>query len=224
MGHQSFEELKRSTPIETDARMTAYVRCVVLPITREAHDDTGVRDWEIVVFKENSANAFALPGGKIGVHTGILPIARTPGQLAAVLGHEIGHVIARHGNERVSEGLVAQMGMGVAAALSQDHPQHQLLMGLLGAGTQVGVMLPHSRAHESEADLIGQNLMAKAGFDPQESVALWRNMAAAGGGQPPEFLSTHPAHGTRIQALQNAARQNEPVFRANQAHTPHCSL
>lgn len=203
MGTQAFDELKKNTPIETDAKINAYVKCIALPITRVAVDDTGVKNWEIVVFKDKTANAFALPGGKIGVHTGILPMAKSPSQLAAVLGHEVGHVIARHGNERVSEGMASQLILaGASLVLGQDNPKTPYLMAALGAGAQYGVLLPHSRGHESEADLIGLQLMAKAGFDPRESVQLWRNMAAAGGSAPPEFLSTHPSNETRIKNLQ----------------------
>jgi predicted Zn-dependent protease len=164
------------------------------------------RAWEVVVFRDDSANAFALPGGKIGVHTGLLKVAQNQDQLAAVIGHEIAHVLAEHGKERVSEQLVAQGGMSLLSAVigNPEDPRHGLLMGALGLGAQFGVLLPHSRAQESEADIVGLDYMAKAGFDPRQSVNLWQNMAAAGGGQQPEFMSTHPSHGTRIQNLQAA--------------------
>src|SRR3989344_2912121 len=110
MGSQSFQQMKQQTPIESDPATNRYVQCVAMAIAHEAREQTNVSDWEVVVFRDKTANAFALPGGKIGVHTGILPVAKTPGQLAAVLGHEVGHVIARHGNERVSQGLVPQGG------------------------------------------------------------------------------------------------------------------
>ena len=161
--------------------------------------------WELQVFEDDSANAFALPGGKIGVHTGLLRVARTPGQLAAVLGHEVGHVLARHSNERVSQQLGAQLGLLTAGsligAISQTgSPDQQLIYQALGVGTQLG-LLKFSRLQESEADGIGLELMAQAGFDPRESIELWKNMEHASQGQPPEFLSTHPSHGTRIADL-----------------------
>lgn len=202
MGSQSFQQMKSQTPIESDAATNRYVQCVAMAVAREAREQTNVSDWEVVVFRDKTANAFALPGGKIGVHTGILPVAKTPGQLAAVLGHEVGHVIARHGNERVSQGLVTQGGLGALDAITSSHPRHGTMMALLGLGAQYGVLLPYSRTQESEADKIGLDLMARAGFDPHESVDLWKNMSAAGGGQPPQFLSTHPSHETRIAALQ----------------------
>lgn len=215
MGGQSFDQMKKQVPIEKDPAVNAYVKCVALPLTIAAVDGTGVSDWEIVVFKDASANAFALPGGKIGVHTGLLPVAKTSGQLAAVLGHEIGHVIARHGNERVSEALGVQLlATGVGAAFNDKKYQPLILAGL-GLGAQVGILLPHSRTQESEADLIGLDLMATAGFDPHESVELWKNMSVASGGKaPPQFLSTHPANATRIQSLQERVPQEMPKYEA----------
>lgn len=207
MGMQSFEELKSKTPIEHDARTIAYVRCVADAVIAAAAGRTSNRTWEIVVFRDPTANAFALPGGKIGVHTGILPVAKTPSQLAAVLGHEVGHVIARHGNERVSQGEIASVLLsGVDVALKKmDSSEKNLLLAGLGLGAQVGVLLPFSRAQESEADLIGLELMARAGFDPDQSVELWKNMSAVSQGAPPEWLSTHPSSSSRIEALESHA-------------------
>lgn len=201
LGIQSFEQMKAETPIERDPQVNTYVKCVASSVAREASGQIDVGSWEIVVFKDKTANAFALPGGKIGVHTGILPVAKTPAQLAAVLGHEIGHVIARHGNERMSASLATQIGLMGAGILAKDSPHRDLALALMGVGAQGLILLPHSRTQESEADLIGLKLMAQAGFDPQESVLLWKNMASAGGGQPPEFLSTHPSHENRISNL-----------------------
>ncbi|MBM4117696.1 M48 family metallopeptidase [bacterium] len=218
MGLSAFEQMKTEVPVEKDPAINAYVRCVAEAVLAVTADQTGVSDWEVVVFKDDTANAFALPGGRIGVHTGLLKVAKTPDQLAAVIGHEIAHVIARHGNERVSQGMVAELGLGVIDVMVGDpqSKEHQQMMGLLGLGTQVGILLPFSRGHESEADLMGLDALAQAGFDPRAAVELWRNMDAAGSGQPPEFLSTHPSHATRIgdlearlasaQALQAQAR------------------
>jgi predicted Zn-dependent protease len=207
MGVKAFQDIKAQTPINKDPKVNAYVQCVALPITRAVPSDTPVSEWEIVVFQDDKqVNAFALPGGKIGVYTGIFKAAQTPGQLAAVLGHEVGHVIAKHGAERMSEQLVAQGGMAALNAYisgkMSDPRKSQILMGLIGAGTQVGVLLPFSRTHESEADLIGIDLMADAGFDPAESITLWENMIKASGKAPPQILSTHPASENRIAALQ----------------------
>lgn len=216
LGTQSFQQMKSQTPVSQDPGWNQYVRCIVAPIARVAEKDMGRQDWEVVVFKEDqTVNAFALPGGKIGVYTGLLKVAQTDGQLAAVLGHEVGHVIARHGNERVSEQLATQGGLAALGALTQNVSQQGLLMGLLGVGAQVGVALPHSRTQESEADLIGLDLMSQAGFDPAESIALWKNMSqAAGGKAPPEWLSTHPANENRIQNLQAHLAQAEQKYQA----------
>ena len=147
-----------------------------------------------------------LPGGKMGVHTGLLEVAVTPAQLSAVLGHEVGHVLARHGNERVSQSMMVQSGMAATQIMvGADTLEKQQLFGALGLGMQYGLLMPFGRAQESEADEIGIALMARAGFDPRESVVLWQNMALASRGQsPPEFLSTHPSSATRISRLETA--------------------
>lgn len=200
MGLQAFDNLKGETPVERNRTTNQYVQCVAGAITRMAGGK-----WEVVVFKDDSANAFALPGGKIGVHTGLLKVATSQDQLATVLGHEVAHVQARHSNERVSQKFAVEQGIGlINAVASPTSGTGQTLMGLLGVGAQYGILLPYSRIQESEADLLGLQLMAKAGFDPRESIALWQNMSRANKGQPPEFLSTHPSHGSRISELQKA--------------------
>ena len=149
-------------------------------------------------FKDDDPNAFALPGGKMGVYTGMLKVAENQDQLAAVLGHEVGHVLAQHGNERMSQQQLTNVALAAAAGSGYVDSAS---MQALGLGAQIGILLPYSRSHESEADVIGLDLMAEAGFDPRESVQLWRNMGKAGGGAPPEFMSTHPAGNTRIDNL-----------------------
>jgi predicted Zn-dependent protease len=197
MGLQAFTNIKKETPVDRDTNANRYVDCVANAITREVGGN-----WEVVVFKDDDANAFALPGGKIGVNTGLLKVAENQDQLATVLGHEVAHVLSNHSNERVSQTFAVQQGLGLINALaSPQSGTGQTVMGLLGVGAQYGILMPYSRIQESEADLLGLDLMAKAGFNPQESTALWRNMERAGGGQPPEFLSTHPSHGTRISSL-----------------------
>ena len=198
MGIQSFDTLKKDKPIEHGGQINAYVRCIATAIT----DEVGGH-WERVVFKDDSANAFALPGQKIGVHTGLLSVAKNQHQLAAVLGHEVAHVLANHGNERVSQKTAVNVGLSITqAVLSPQTQLGQTALGLLGLGTEYGIIMPFSRSHESEADIFGLDLMARAGFDPRESVSLWMNMSEAGGQAPPEFMSTHPAHETRITDLQ----------------------
>ncbi len=163
--------------------------------------------WEVSVIKDDkTANAFALPGGKMAVYTGIFPVAKTEAGLAAVMGHEVVHALARHGAERMSQGQVTNIGLqvvGAAIGLSGGDPMlGQATMAALGVGAQVGLLLPYSRKHESEADYIGILLAADAGYDPQESVHLWERMEQlSGGGGPAEFLSTHPGHETRIEQL-----------------------
>jgi predicted Zn-dependent protease len=162
-------------------------------------------NWEVRVFASDDLNAFALPGRKIGVYTGLLKAAQNQNQLATVIGHEVAHVLAKHGNERMSTNFAAETGLQLVSVLAGDpgSAQSQTVMALLGLGTQVGVLLPFSRAQEEEADILGLDLMAEAGFDPSASVELWQNMAAMSEGQPPEFLSTHPGTQSRIQALSN---------------------
>jgi predicted Zn-dependent protease len=210
MGRAAFTDMQSRTPRSVNSRQTTYVRCVansiIAILTPPELRPIAVDRWEIELFADPTANAFALPGGKIGVHTGLLGVAVTQSQLATVLGHEVSHVLARHGNERVSQSALAQSGMTLAQILvGADTPEKEQLFGLLGLGMQYGVLMPFSRAQESEADEIGILLMARAGFDPRESVALWQNMARASGGQsPPEFMSTHPSHSTRIRRLEAA--------------------
>jgi predicted Zn-dependent protease len=213
MGLQAFTNIKSKTPVETSRSTNSYVQCVGNAITREV----GGR-WEIVVFRDDAANAFALPGRKIGVNTGLLKVAENQHQLATVIGHEVAHVLSQHSNERVSQKFAVEQGLGLLNAIaSPQSGTGQTLMGLLGVGAEYGILMPYSRIQESEADTLGLDLMAKAGFDPRESVKLWANMSRANRGQPPEFLSTHPSHGSRISELnahmavalnlQNRARQ-----------------
>lgn len=226
MGVSAFDELKKDTPIEKDPKINAYVQCVATAVATEAQSQTKVPSWEIVVFQDKQVNAFALPGGKIGVYTGILPVANTPNELAAVLGHEVGHVIAQHGNERVSEGLLAQGGLTAVEAFLGNGSYKPIVMGALGAGAQYGILLPHGRGQESEADIIGLDLMARAGFNPEEAVLLWQNMQKAGGGGPPEFLSTHPSNDTRIKGLQAKMPEALETYKKAKAagKNPNCAL
>ncbi|HNP60831.1 MAG TPA: M48 family metallopeptidase [Nitrospirales bacterium] len=163
-------------------------------------------DWEVTVIKDdNMKNAWALPGGKIAVYTGIFPMAKNEAGLAAIMGHEVVHALAEHGGERMSQGLVAQYGMTTASILlstqGQNPALNALAMQAMGLGVQTGVLLPFSRKHESEADYIGILLAGDAGYDPREAIHIWERMAATSDGAPPEFLSTHPAHETRIADL-----------------------
>jgi len=197
MGLQAFENIKKETPVDTGTATNRYVNCVAQAIIRVVGGN-----WEVVVFRNESANAFALPGRKIGVNSGLLKVAMNQHQLGTVIGHEVAHVLSHHSNERVSQQFAVEQGLGLINALS--NPQTgagRSLMGLLGVGAQYGILKPYSRVQESEADRLGLKLMARAGFYPAESIKLWRNMSAAGGAQPSQFLSTHPSHSTRIRDL-----------------------
>lgn len=201
MGVSAYADMKKKTPISTDAAQTRYVQCIARAITNELD---GNKQWEVTLFDDDQINAFALPGGKIGVYTGLLKVAKTQDQLAAVMGHEVAHVLANHGKARLSASMAAQTGMllGSIAIGSSSSGKKQGMMAALGLGMQFGVLMPYGRAQESESDILGVDLMASAGFDPRASTDLWRNMAAANGTKAPELLSTHPAPTTRISDLQ----------------------
>jgi predicted Zn-dependent protease len=199
MGLQAFQQMKRKAPTSRSPQINAYVRCVANAIITVI----GGR-WEVVVFEAETPNAFALPGGKIGVHKGLLKVAANQHQLATVIAHEVAHVLSRHSNERISQKFALEQGLNLGLAIAAPQTATgRSLFGLLGLGAQYGILLPYSRTHEREADLLGLDIMARAGFDPRESVALWLNMNRANKrGQPLEFLSTHPAHESRIQDLE----------------------
>ena len=223
MGLQAFDTLKKEKPVSNNTRYNQLASCIALAITKELGGS-----WEVVVFDDKSPNAFALPGNKIGIYTGMLTlVANDQNQLAAVVGHEIGHVLAKHSNERASQQMVVTQGMAMIQAMTT--PQSalgQTAFGLLGVGAEYGILMPYSRIQESEADLIGVDLMAKAGFDPRQSIVLWQNMEQASQGQQPvEFLSTHPAHATRIQSLEQHMPQAMELFQQAQAmgKQPHCN-
>jgi len=214
MGAQAYDQVKSDPKMKQsqDPREIDPVKRVAARIIEAAKRSKYAEmaqqfQWEVTVFKDDkTANAFALPGGKMAVYTGIFPMARTEAGLAAVMGHEVVHALARHGAERVSQGQATSIGiqvLGTAAGVGTGNAAlGQATMAALGVGAQVGMLLPFSRQHESEADYIGILLAADAGYDPRESVALWERMAGmSGGGAPLEFMSTHPSNETRIDQL-----------------------
>jgi len=161
--------------------------------------------WEFNLVEDDAINAWCMPGGKVVVYTGILPLAKGEEGLAVVMGHEISHAIAKHGDERLSQGLVTQMGgIALATALSQKSKETQdLFLTAFGVGSQVGILLPYSRVQESEADRLGLIFMAMAGYNPREAVDFWKRMESAKkGASVPEFLSSHPADKTRIENIE----------------------
>ncbi|MBS8240906.1 M48 family peptidase [Marinobacter lipolyticus] len=219
MGEQSFEQMKQQIPVITRPDINRLVQCITgeLVATLEEAPVNGVSlpdSWEVVVFDNPSPNAFALPGGKIGVHSGLLRVADNPAQLAAVIGHEIAHVLADHGNERLTQQLGLKAGMLLIGLFTESEIAEDQIQQALGLGAQLGITLPFSRAHEEEADLLGLSLMARAGFEPGESVRLWQNMAQASGNQPLEFLSTHPSHDTRIESLRQQMSAASTLYEA----------
>lgn len=214
LGAQAYSQVKNDPKVKQsqDQREIEPVKRVTARIIEAAKRSKYAEmaqqfQWEVTVIKDDKTmNAFALPGGKIAVYTGIFPVAKTEAGLAAVMGHEVVHALARHGAERMSQGQLTSAALQVAGAAiglsGGGGVMSQAAMAALGAGAQVGVLLPFSRAHESEADYIGILLAADAGYDPRESVHLWERMEQlSGGGGPSEFLSTHPGHETRIEQL-----------------------
>ncbi len=211
MAVQQYDETLKKSKISTDEAKAEMVREVGIRIANAAEDylrKSGLNDlagsfnWQFTLIDDDkTANAWVLPGGKAVVYTGILKYTQDETGLAVVLGHEVGHAIAGHGNERMSQGLLQQLGgVALAVAVSEKPAETQaLFMSAYGLGTSVGLMLPYSRLHESEADRIGLDLMAMAGYDPRAAIPFWQRMAESNGGKrPPELLSTHPAPSTRI--------------------------
>jgi len=174
--------------------------------------------WEFNLVESEEVNAWCMPGGKVVVYTGILPVTQNEVGLAVVLGHEISHAVAQHGSERMSQGLLAQLGGQALSVALQNKPEQtkQLWMSVYGAGSQVGVLLPYSRTNESEADHLGLIFMSMAGYDPNEAVTFWQRMAASGGQKPPEFLSTHPADETRIADIKKEIPEAMQYYRKQQ--------
>lgn len=203
MGLTSFQEILDKEKLSRDSAVNERVRRIGMRIAAA----TGRNDyeWEFKVIEDDKQiNAFCLPGGKVAVYTGLLPVAQDDAGLAAVIGHEVAHAIARHGGERLSQEMLVT-GLTVATVVAtHDSKNRDLYAGLLGAGAAVGFLLPYSRLHESEADRMGLIYMARAGYDPRAAVGLWQRMAATAKdkGKPPEFLSSHPADETRIRDIQ----------------------
>ena len=225
LGAQAYEEMLADERLITSGPQYAMVQRIGRRIATAAESlypdsDAGRFFWEFALIDDpETVNAWALPGGKCAVYTGLLTVTQDEASLAAVMGHEVGHAIAHHGNERMSQGLAVQLSLlGASFSMRDMDPEdRRLAMAALGVGTTVGVMLPFSRLHESEADHIGLMLSAHAGYDPRAAVGLWQRMAAQGGARPPEFLSTHPSEDTRIERLQELMPEALELYRAAQA-------
>ena len=228
LGAQAFSETKSKEKISTNGQQNAYVRCVVDHLVAQLPPQWRNTPWEVAVFVDDEPNAFALPGGKVGVNTGIFKVAKNQDQLAAVLGHEIGHVVSRHHEERITRQMGAQTGLSVLGALAgaaYGGTAANAVNQIGGMTAQTAFLLPGSRTQESEADIVGQRLMADAGFDPSQAVDLWKNMMAAGGTRQPQWLSTHPDPANRIRELERDAPSLMPIFeQAKRAgRTPRCA-
>lgn len=208
LGLSEFEKLKKTTPISRDAALNALVQRVGQRIAAVAKLPKA--QWEFVVFDDaKTANAFCLPGGKVGIYTGILRYTQDESGLATVIGHEVAHAVARHGAERVSEGLLVQMGGQVLsqAVKTNSAVTQNIVLSAYGIGATVGVMLPHSRQQELEADHLGLLYMARAAYDPRQAVAFWKRFSEGKSGGGVEWLSTHPLDKTRIAALESRLPQ-----------------
>lgn len=222
LGLQAYQEVLSESDVEAQGPDVSLVKRVMSRLIAATGDAGKGFDWQVSVVRDKQANAFCLPGGKMVVYTGILPIAKTEAGLATVLGHEMGHATSRHGSQRLLESKLADTFLsGAQASLAfgdMDSRQKIEVMAALGVGTKYGVLLPFSRKHESEADEVGLYYMARAGYDPHEALAFWERMEQdASSGQPPQFLSTHPSHGTRIEGLKAHMPRAEEEY-ANSKH------
>ncbi|MGB6187313.1 MAG: M48 family metallopeptidase [Aeromonas molluscorum] len=218
LGADSFNQMKQQEKVSKDAKLNAYVSCVAKAVTAQVPSSYGISNWEVVVFDSKQVNAFALPGGKIGVYSGLLNVAKNQDQLATVIGHELTHVLAQHSNERLSRDQLTGLGLAVADAALGSSQGSGAAMAALGLGVQVGVSLPYGREQESEADRLGLDLMARAGFNPAEAIPLWQNMGqAAGGKTPPALLSTHPSNESRISELSAELATATPLYQQARA-------
>ncbi len=224
LGEQAFQQIladptttRSDSPQEQGAVERVAERIIQAAKQSKYAETAKTFNWEVIVIKDDQMqNAFALPGGKIAVYTGIFPVANNDAGLAAILGHEVIHALARHGSERMSQEVLTQAGLTAASvglgASGASPVVGQAAMAALGLGAQVGILLPYSRTHESEADYIGLLLAAKAGYDPREAVRVWQRMQQGSAGAPPEFASTHPSHETRIEQLQQWMPEALPLY------------
>jgi predicted Zn-dependent protease len=227
MGLASFNDMRKQGKFADAPKERAYATCVANALVAVLPPPWNTQRWEVQIVDDKTANAFALPGGRIGVNQGMFKVATDQNQLAVVLGHELSHVVARHGAERVSDNMAAQAAVAAGTIYAGTRGSDAgNVAALLGAGAQVGILLPFSRTQEAEADTLGQRYMAKAGFDPRAAVTLWDKMEKQGSGGTPAFLSTHPAPDKRAQVLGQQAQKLMPDYQQARAsgHAPNCRL
>jgi len=212
LSFQEYSQLKQTSKMSTNTAQVNAVKSVgerIKNATTKYLQENGLGDlvkdyqWEFILIESNEVNAFCMPGGKVAFYTGILPYCQGDDGIAVVMGHEIAHAIAEHGNERMSQQMLAQLGSTSLSVAMQKEPAEtqSIFATAYGMGAQYGVILPFSRKHESEADELGLYFMAMAGFDPRKAPAFWERMSMSGGQKPPEMMSTHPADQTRIANL-----------------------
>ncbi len=227
MGLTAFDGMRKQGKFVDAPRERAYATCVANALIAVLPPPWNTQSWEVQIVGDDNANAFALPGGRIGVNRGMFKTATDQNQLAVVLGHELSHVVSRHGAERVSDNYAAQAAVlaGTAYAASRG-TDAGYAAAVLGAGAQVGLLLPFSRTQESEADGLGLRYMAQAGFDPRAAATLWTKMEQQGGAKGPAFLSTHPSPGRRAQTLAAEAQQLMPAYEQARAsgRAPNCKM
>lgn len=225
-GAQAYEKIKTEEPLSTDPATVDFIACVAKAVVAELEGPGTDLDWELAVIDRPVVNAFVLPGGKIAVYTGMLDVAETDDQLAAVLGHEVAHVIAKHPLERTAGGQitskVVSLGGAVIGGTALARQSSYTTLAIL---SQFGLMLPFTRKQETEADVIGVDYMARAGFDPRASVQLWKNMQENNKKEPPEFMSTHPSSASRIDHLVKQYRTALPLYNEAKANglNPNCT-
>ena len=231
LGLQAYQQvLQQERPLPADAEVSRQVTAIagrlierIPPVSDALAAEHGLQashvektfDWKVTVLQSDQVNAFCLPGGKMAVYTGLLPVARNADAVAVVMGHEIAHALLRHGSQRMAQQKLVQMGQMAAgmAMGGMDPQQQQAIMAALGAGAQYGFVLPYGRNHETQADKVGLMLAAAACYNPHEAIPLWQRMSELGGGErPPEFASTHPDPANRIQVLQSLMPQAEQVY------------
>ncbi len=211
MGEQAYEQILSQEKLSQNKKWVLMVDKVGWNIARVSHQPN--LNWEFKLIESDQRNAFCLPGGKVAVYTGIMEVAKNEAGLAAIMGHEIAHAIARHGAERMTQAMLVNTGLSMADVSLQNSEHRELIMAALGLSANVGLLLPYSRKHETEADNIGTFYMARAGYDPNESVALWQRFAEAEQARVPAFLSTHPPSQERAEALRTIAKQAMVEYR-----------
>lgn len=214
MGFSEFDKMKKEVPISKDPAANALLQRVGKRVAAVANLPDA--QWEFVVFESKEANAFCLPGGKVGVYTGILPITKDEAGLATVIGHEVAHAVARHGGERMSQAMGLQLLGTAVDTATMNSKYHDYAVAGYGLGSQLGVALPYSRLQESEADHMGLRFMARAGYDPETAVAFWQRFAEFNkqqGGETPWFLRTHPLDETRIQQLKGWMPEAKAMYK-----------